>query len=304
MNQIALPYFDFKSYLQKQFGTKVYKVSVDAGFTCPNRDGTVGHGGCTYCNAYGSGNGLRKTDIPGQIKKGIAFAKERYRAKKFIVYFQAFTNTYAPVEDLQRIYDQAFCDPDIVALSIGTRPDCIDDQKLQLINSYAQNYEVWVEYGLESSWDRTLKLVNRLHTYQDFCDAVEMTKTYPKIKMATHVILGLPGETKEDMITTVQRVAALGLHGIKIHSLYIEKNTGMYRYYQKNPFPLMSLDEYAQLVVKALTYLPKDMVIHRITGDPIGPELFLPRWTNRKQDVMNRIHDLLRQLNLEQGCSF
>ena len=283
------PYYDLNTYLKDRFGCRVYKVVLDAGFTCPNRDGTVSTHGCIYCNSQGSG--IHKDPIPirDQVLNGIKFIKNWYRADKIMVYFQAFSNTHEPVEILEQRYKQALCHEDIVALIIGTRPDCIDEQKLAMINQFTKDYEVWIEYGLQSSHNSTLKAINRGHTYEQFVQAVELTKKFPNIKIATHLIFGLPGESKQDMLETVKKIAKLGLHGVKIHNLYIEKNTTLHQQYKEKKFPLLSLDEYVDIVVSALKILPKDMVIQRINGDPKKNSLIAPDWALEKQKILGDV---------------
>ena len=285
-------YYDFRHYLKDSFGCKVYKVVIDAGFTCPNRDGFVAKGGCIYCNANGSGSGKRKKSIREQVLEGIEFVQTRFQAKKIMVYFQAFTNTYAPVDELEKIYKEALCHEDIVALAIGTRPDCIDLEKLEMINQFTKDYEVWMEYGLESSHDRTLTLINRMDTWANFQQAIEWTKRYP-MKTCTHLIMGLPQETYEDMMITVDRVAALNLDAIKIHNLYIEKNTSLQKFYDDYQFPLLSEAEYIDIVCDSLEKLSPHMVIERLNGDPIIKDLYVPEWSRFKQRILLNIEKRL-----------
>lgn len=293
-------YYDFNTYLKQRFGCKVYKVVLDAGFTCPNRDGFVAKGGCIYCNAQGSGSGKKKTPVREQVLQGIEFVKQRYKAEKVMVYFQAFTNTYAPVAELESIYKEALCHPDIVSLAIGTRPDCIDRDKLNMIDQFSQDYEVWMEYGLESSHDRTLTLINRMDTWANFEQAVRMTQEY-KMKVCTHLIMGLPHESYDDMMQTVQRVADLDLDAIKIHNLYIEKNTSLQKFYDDYQFSLLSEDDYIKIVCDSLERLSSRMVIERLNGDPILKDLYLPEWSRHKQRILQGIEHELERRNSYQG---
>lgn len=294
-------YFDFSTYLKQRFGCKVYKVVLDAGFTCPNRDGFVAKGGCIYCNAQGSGSGKKKIPVREQVLQGIEFVKQGYKAKKVMIYFQAFTNTYAPVDELEEIYKQALCHPDIVSLAIGTRPDCIDREKLDMINQFTQDYEVWMEYGLESSHDRTLTLINRIDTWANFEKAVQLTRNYD-MKICTHLIMGLPHESYADMMTTVDRVAQLDLEAIKIHNLYIEKNTSLQKFYDDYQFDLLSQEDYINIVCDSLERLLSYMVIERLNGDPILKDLYVPEWSRNKQDILNGIERELERRNSFQGC--
>ncbi|OED36659.1 TIGR01212 family radical SAM protein [PVC group bacterium (ex Bugula neritina AB1)] len=296
-------YYDFSTYLKRRFGCKVYKVVIDAGFTCPNRDGFVAKGGCIYCNANGSGSGKRKTSVREQVLQGIDFVKKRYKAKKIMVYFQAFTNTYAPVDELEKIYKEALCHPDIVSIAIGTRPDCIDRTKLEMINQFVSDYEVWMEYGLESSHDRTLTLINRMDTLAQFEKAVKLTRDYD-MKICTHLIMGLPYETYADMMLTVDRVARLDLNGIKIHNLYIENNTSLKKFYDDYGFELLSKEAYVNIVCDSLEKLSDQMVIERLNGDPVKQHTYLPDWSLDKQGILMDIDKELERRNTFQGQKY
>ena len=222
-----IPYYKFSEYLKERFGCRVHKITVDAGFNCPNIDGTFSKDGCIFCNNYAFSPALRKkASVEDQIQRGIEHGKTRYKAEKFIVYFQPYSNTYAPVETLKERYDAVRQFPEIAGISIGTRPDCIDAEKISLIETYAQNYEVWIEYGLQSIHDKTLKLINRNHDYKDFFRAIDMTKNRV-IKICAHVIIGLPGETREEILETAKEFSRLNLNGIKIHPLHVVKGTAL-----------------------------------------------------------------------------
>jgi radical SAM protein (TIGR01212 family) len=215
-------YNDFNTYLRERFGCRVQKITIDAGFSCPNRDGTLSFDGCIYCDGKGSGTGAarRAESIKEQIQKAKVRLAGRYKAEKFIAYFQAFTNTYAPCDILRKRYDEALVDSDIVGLAIGTRPDCVDAARLNLIQEHTAKHMVWLEYGLQSIHNRTLEKINRGHTFEDFVQAVRMTQDR-NILICAHVILGLPGESRKDVLDTATALAGLGINGIKIHSLYI-----------------------------------------------------------------------------------
>ena len=295
-------YNDFNSYLRRQLGCRVQKITIDAGFSCPNRDGTLSDTGCVYCDPKGSGTGAagRGQSITDQIQHGKARLADRYKARKFIVYFQAFTNTYAPCDVLRKRYDEAVADSDVVGLAIGTRPDCIDEKKLHLIERYAATRMVWIEYGLQSMHNRTLKRINRGHTFEDFVRAVRMTQGR-NILICAHVILGLPGECKEDILDTAEAIANLGIQGIKIHSLYILKKTPLARLYEAGGCTTLDQHTYIEWVVAFLERLCPDTVIQRLTGDPNRSALLAPAWALQKQQTLSLIRKTLGDRNTFQG---
>jgi radical SAM protein (TIGR01212 family) len=298
-------YYDLNSYLRELFGCRVQKIPLDAGLACPNRDGLVSTGGCIYCNSRGSGTGAMREglSITAQVIRGKDFLKKRYKAKKFIAYFQSFSNTYGPHERLKGLYEEALAVDDIVGLAIGTRPDCIDESMLTILEGYARDYLVWIEYGLQSIHDRTLTFINRGHDVRCFKRAVEATRTRG-IKICTHVILGLPFEDRRDMLATAEAVAAMGIDGIKIHLLYVIKGTGMEKLYQEGTYRCLEQDEYANLVCDFLELLPPDMVIQRLTGDPHPDELVAPEWSLRKNETLSRIKKILADRDSWQGKGF
>ncbi|MBW2174588.1 MAG: TIGR01212 family radical SAM protein [Deltaproteobacteria bacterium] len=300
MTQIQ--YNDFGGYLRKRFGCKVQKITIDAGFSCPNRDGTLSSVGCIYCDGKGSGTGaaLRAESIRKQIQQAKLRLASRYKAKKFIAYFQAFTNTYAPRDILGKRYDEALTDSDIVGLAIGTRPDCVDDAKLDLIGEYTAAHMVWIEYGLQSIHNRTLEKINRGHTFEDFVRAVRMTQGR-NVLICAHVILGLPGESMEDVLDTARALADLGIDGIKIHSLYIPKETPLARLYQDGGFTLLDQETYVRWVVGFLERLPPTVIIQRLTGDPDPSALLAPDWTLNKQQTLSLIRETLESKGTWQG---
>lgn len=289
---------------KEKYGTKICKIPLDAGFYCPNHDGTISFDGCIFCRKGSVAAYVDKTkEIASQLEHGIARIKPHKPHAKFISYFQAYSNTYAPVEVLKSTYDQAVGHPDVVGLSIGTRPDCLDTGKIALINSYAKDYEVWLEIGLQSAFDETLKTINRHHTVDDFVKAVDMAKD-TDIKLCTHVILGLPGETKKDMLETVKFVASLPLHGIKIHLLHVIKDTYLETMYNDGKIKLMEMEEYADLVAEAVSLLPKDMLVHRLTGEAGKNEHVAPLWALRKGTVIKTIDQAFVKNDLWQGKFF
>ena len=296
-------YRDYNSYLKDIFGQRVQKISLDAGLGCPNREGGISGKGCIYCDQKGSGTGantLRDISIRDQIIEGIEWAKKRYSAKKFIAYFQSYTNTYAPAKNLKELYDQIIPYEGIVGLSIGTRPDCIDREKLQLINSYTDNYLVWVEYGLQTSHDKTLAAIDRGHDVKTFVDAVNMTSEYG-INICAHVILGLPGESKEMMLETARFLAEQPINGVKIHSLYVTKGTQLAKMYLNGDFSCMKREEYIETLIDFLELLPPGFIIQRVTGDPDRETLIAPAWTLEKTINLNLFKKRLEERDTWQG---
>ncbi len=287
-------YYSYSRYLKELFGEKVFRVTVDAGFTCPNRDGTKGTGGCIYCY---SGSDYdpekRRRSVREQIAEGIERVRRRYGAEKFLVYFQAYTNTYAPPSQLKPIYDVIREFPEVVGLIVGTRPDCVPDETLELIASYSKDYLVWIEYGLESSHFKSLRWMNRGHGVSDFIDAVLRTRKFKGINICAHVILGLPTEDYDDMMETADFLAALRLDGVKIHPLHVIKNTELERIYLKERFPVLSLEDYVDLVVDFIERLPEKTVIQRITGEAPEDLLIAPSWCSHREK--NRVINLIRK---------
>lgn len=298
-------YYDLNTYLRERFGQRVQKITVDAGFTCPNRDGTLGTGGCVYCNDRGSGTGAaaRGLSVREQLEQGKDALLRRYKARAFIAYFQAFSNTYGPVERLRRVYDEALSVEGIVGLSIGTRPDCVDAPKLDLLQSYCSRRMVWVEYGLQSIHARTLSRINRGHGPEAFIEAVTETRRRG-IAVCAHLILGLPGESRHDMIATAEAVTRLGVDGVKLHLLYVVRGTPLERLYVSGEYHCMTQDEYVETVCDVLERLAPRTVVQRLTGDPHPRELVAPAWSLRKQQTLSRINECLVQRGTRQGCRF
>ena len=298
-------YYSFNNYLKERFGERVQKITLDAGLTCPNRDGTRGRGGCIYCDAKGSGNAGSKKypDIKAQVVSGKAFLSKRYKANKFIVYFQSFSNTYASPETLKKMYDQAVSVPGVVGLSIATRPDCLTPEVIELISEYTDKFMVWLELGMQTSNDATLKRINRGHSYNEFVSGFSLAREYPLL-ICTHVIIGLPGETKKDILKTANDLAGLNPDGVKIHSLYIAKNTALEQLYHKKEFIPIGQDEFAGLACDTLEVISEKTVIHRLTGDPLPDELVAPDWTLYKQETLKRIEQEMARRNSRQGCLY
>ena len=299
MNKKA--YYTFSDYLKEEFGEKVYKITIDAGFSCPNRDGTISKGGCIFCDESGSFSKAHSSalDVQNQVKTGITTLNKRFGANKFLAYFQAFSNTYAPTEKLKKIYDSAFCDERILGISIGTRPDCVDNEKLDLIASYKNP---WLELGLQSTHDITLKKINRGHNFDCFLKAYEKTKE-KGINVCVHIILGL-WETHDEMMQTAQKLAELRVDGVKIHMLCALKNTCLADMYRNNEVGFMEEDEYVQTVCDFLEYLPPETSIHRLAGNGFKKTLIAPLWLGKKFDCLNKIDREFIKRNSYQGVKF
>ena len=291
--------------MKQKFGAKVYKITLDAGFSCPNRDGTISNTGCIFCDDGGSFSRAHSNVLPveQQVLTGIETLSTRFKAQKFMSYFQAYSNTYKPVDELKKIYDSALCHDDIVGLSIGTRPDCVDERKLDLIASYTDKYETWIEYGLQSMHDKTLEFINRGHSYEAFLNAYNQTKERG-INVGVHVILGLPNETREDMLNTIKSIAKLGVDGVKFHCLCVFPNTKLYDMYQNNEITLLEEDDYIKLACDSLEILPEKTTIHRLGGNGLQAIKVAPHWLNKKFEILNKIDAELEKRNSWQGKFF
>lgn len=295
-------YNQFSAYLKQKFGQKVYKITLDAGFSCPNRDGTISNGGCIFCDDGGSFSRAHSSLLPVdvQVETGIKNLSEKFKAKKFMSYFQAYTNTYKPVKELENIYACALKHPDVIGISIGTRPDCIDNEKLDLIASYTKDYETWIEYGLQSIHEKTLKLINRGHDFKTFEHACEETMKRG-INVCVHVILGLPDETRADILKTAETLARMGVNGIKIHDLCVMKNTKLEQIYNQGNLKLLEEEEYVSLVCDFLELLPEKTTIHRLAGNGLQSLKVAPLWLNKKFEILNKIDREFIQRNSWQG---
>lgn len=295
-------YYDFNTYFRSMFGGRVHKITVDAGFSCPNRDGKISYGGCIYCNPQGSGTGLfsKGFSVTDQLKSGSIRVIKRYKTKKFLAYFQSFTNTYAPIEKLKQVYEEALDFEGVIGLAVGTRPDCISDEVLELLEGYAKDYLVWIEYGLQSSHDKTLDYINRGHDFACFKEAVEKTRGRG-INICAHVILGLPNENRKMMLETAKVLGDLGIDGVKLHLLYVVKGTPLEKLYKEGTFKCLGQREYAELVCDFIERLPENVVIQRITGDPHKRELVAPEWPLRKKETVEMIHDIFNERDSFQG---
>ena len=297
-------YNQFSAFLKNKFQAKVYKITLDAGFSCPNRDGTISTGGCIFCDGSGSFSQAHSNllSIEEQVKTGAETLSKRFKAEKFMAYFQAYTNTYKPVNELEKIYKASLAHPDIVGLSIGTRPDSVDDDKLKLISDISKDYYTWIEYGLQSIHNKTLKKINRGETFETFLRSYEKTKEYG-INVCAHVILGL-WETHDEMMETAQKLAELKIDGVKIHMLCALENTKLADMYNNGEIDFMTEDEYVNTVCDFLEYLPADTTIHRLAGNGLKKELIVPRWIGKKLDCLNKIDREFIRRNSFQSSKF
>ncbi len=295
-------YNSFGSYIKKMFTTSVYKVNVDAGFTCPNRDGTVGTLGCIYCNNDSfRPNSCRPTlSITEQINSGIAYIKKRYKAEKFLVYFQPYTNTYAPVDELARLYREALSEPSVIGLAIGTRPDTVDKEKIALLQSLAQRYFILIEYGMQSMYDRTLEFINRGHNYSTFLKALDLTKD-KGIFISTHIIVGFPTETTEEMLSMADEISQLPIDFLKIHQLQVIKETPLEIIYRENPFHVFEYGEYLEFVTEFIERLSPRIVLQRLFATAPDSILIAPHWGKSKQEILRDIEKRLEEKDTYQG---
>jgi radical SAM protein (TIGR01212 family) len=295
-------YYAFSRFLRERFGTKVYRVTVDGGFTCPNVDGRVAVGGCVFCDnrSFSPNRRLPRTSVRAQVERGAALLARRYGADHFLAYFQAATNTYAPVERLRRLYDEALEHPQIVGLAIGTRPDCVPEPVLDLIEGYARRRYVCLELGLQSRHDRSLDWMNRGHHFDAFVDAVQRCQGRG-FDVCAHVILNLPGETRADMLATADALAALPVGAVKIHNLHVVRNTPLADMYRAGTVRLFERDEYVGVVCDFLERLPPGMVIQRLNGDAPPDYLIAPGWCLDKPGLLRAIHAELERRDSWQG---
>ena len=291
-----MEYLSFNEYLKDKFGQKVYKISLDGGFTCPNRDGKTGTRGCIFCSKGGSGDFAesRKMSITEQIENGKKKVEKKIKSGKYIAYFQAFTNTYAPVEILRQKYEEAINHPDIVALSIATRPDCLGDDVLRLLDEMNKIKPVFVELGLQTIHQKSAKYIRRGYDLSVYDKAVRDLKKIG-VNVVVHVILGLPNESENAMLETVKYVCESGANGIKLQLLHVIDGTDLAKDYEKGLFKTLEFDEYVNLIVKCVKIIPKDIVIHRLTGDGAKKDLIAPLWSADKKRVLNAINKALRE---------
>lgn len=294
-------YYSLDWYLKNTFGEKVYKVALDGGMTCPNRDGTLGSRGCIFCSAGGSGDfaARRRETVTEQIDAAIAEIQQRKKTgNRFIAYFQSYTNTYAPLSYLEPLFTEAISHPTIAALSIATRPDCIGEDVLALLEKLSQRKLVWVELGLQSCHDKTAEFIRRGYPLSVFEASVQRLAS-ASIPVITHVILGLPHETREDVFSTIRYLNHLPIQGIKLQLLHVLKDTDLAGLL--GTFPILSMEEYVSLVIECLELLSPETIVHRITGDGPHQLLLAPEWSKNKKAVMNRINQSLKERDTWQG---
>ncbi len=290
-----MKYYSLNNYLRNTFGDKVYKLSLDGGFTCPNRDGTIDTRGCIFCSEGGSGDFAESSllSITEQIEQGKKRVENKIKSDKYIAYFQAFTNTYAPVEILRKKFFEAIRHKDIVALSIATRPDCLDDNILSLLDELNKIKPVFVELGLQTIHEKSAEYIRRGYPLSVYDEAVKRLKSI-SINIVVHVILGLPNESKTDMLETVSYVCKSGIDGIKLQLLHILKNTDLADEYYRGNVKTLELDEYIDIIKACVEIIPSDIVIHRLTGDGAKKDLIAPLWSADKKNVLNKLNKALQ----------
>jgi len=298
-------YHSLNYFLRKKFGDKVFKVALDGGFSCPNRDGTISSGGCLFCSPRGSGDfgGDRRFSITSQFEDIVKMMSKKWKTGKYIAYFQAYTNTYAPIEILREKYEEAISQEGTVALAIATRPDCLNEDVLDLIEEYSNRIYTWVELGLQTCNDESAKIINRGYKLLRFEEALKGLNKR-KIDVVVHTIFGLPGESVEDMLKTIDYVARSDIKGIKMHLLYLVENTPMVELYKNENLEFLKQDEYIDIITRSIAMLPPSMVIHRLTGDAPRELLIGPMWSLKKWEVLNAIDNKLKELDLYQGKNF
>lgn len=298
-------YHTLNQEFKKIFGEKVIKLSLDGGFTCPNRDGSVGNRGCIFCGEEGAGEfaGSRFAPIEKQIEEQKKLLSKKWKTSKYISYFQSFTNTYGPMKRLEKIYMQALNVEGVIGLAIATRPDCLADEVLDLLEKLNEKTFLWVELGLQSIHSKTAKFIRRGYPLSVYNEAIEKLKRR-NIRVVTHLIIGFPNESREEMIESIKTIANTHTWGIKLHSLYIQRGTDLYEYYLKNPFSLLTREEYIQIIVDGIELLPKEMVVHRVTGDGKKELLYAPKWSADKRSVLNGLDKELKRRGSYQGFRY
>lgn len=298
-------YHSLNYFLRGRFNCKVYKISLDGGFSCPNRDGKISTGGCMFCSERGSGDyaGNNNLSIHQQFLSIKAIMEKKWKEGKYIAYFQAYTNTYGPISLLREKYEEAINEDDVVALAIATRPDCLDEEVLDLLQELSKKVYIWVELGLQTVSDNTALKINRGYKLDVFETALKNLRTRG-IDVVCHVIFGLPGESLEDMLNTVKYLSNKDIQGIKFHLLHLMKNTPMVELYNSGQLHFLSQEEYVKLVCKSIAILPKNVVIHRLTGDAPRNLLLGPMWSLKKWEVLNSIDDFLEKEGIYQGRDY
>lgn len=298
-------FYSLNNYLKETFGKKVYKVSLDGGFTCPNRDGKISNKGCLFCSDHGSGEfaGNRKKSITEQIDEQLEFIYRKNKDSEVIAYFQNFTNTYGNIEYLKKIYYEALSHKKVIGIVIATRPDCIDNEVLELLSNINKEHFLWVELGLQTANNNIGEIINRGYKtacYIDICKKLNEKN----IKFVTHMIVGLPFDTEENLFDTIDLINEVNSWGIKIHLLYVLKNSNLERYYKKTPFKIYERDEYVDIVTRLISKLNPNIVVHRLTGDAKKDDLYLPLWSSDKRKVLNEIQKKLKENEIHQGKNY
>jgi radical SAM protein (TIGR01212 family) len=295
-------YNSFGSYIKKHFGTTVYKVNVDAGFTCPNRDGTISTSGCIFCNndSFRPNSCTPNLSLIEQIRNGITYIKKRYKAEKFLVYFQPYTNTYAPVDELERLYREALSEPSVIGLAIGTRPDTVDEDKIALLESMAEKYLIIIEYGMQSMYGKTLEFINRGHDYNTFLKTLNLTKNRG-IFVGAHLIVGFPTETRGEMLSMADEVSHIPIDFLKIHQLQVIKDTPLETIYTENPFYVFGYGEYLEFVTEFIERLSPRIVLQRLFATAPDDILIAPRWGKSRQEILRDIEKRLEFKDTYQG---
>ena len=295
-------YHTFNYYLKTRYSRKVSKIILDAGFTCPNRDGTKGYGGCIFCSEQGSGdsNLVRNEDLLRQYETNKTVMDRKWPDSLYIPYFQSFSNTYGPLDKIRDMLAPFLEMNEVAEIAIATRCDCLEDETITYLDETAKRKPLWLELGLQTSNDRTGRLINRCYTFEDLVSALKRLEN-TSIKVCIHVMDGLPFETKEDMLQTIRDLSRLPFQGIKIHMLHVLKDTALGDMYLRNPFPLLEREEYIELVVRQLELLKEDIIVQRLTGDPIKEELIAPDWLLNKTTILNDIDKLMRKEDTWQG---
>ena len=303
-NWLGKPYYSLDACLKQTFGEKIYRLSLDGGFSCPNRDGKLDTRGCIFCSAGGSGDFAadRKKSVTDQLIEAKECIVSKTNAKHFIAYFQAYTNTYADISYLRTVFSEALCPDEIVALSIATRVDCVGDEVLQLLQELQEEFHkpVWIELGVQSTCNETLLRIRSGFTYEACKEAIMRLHNYG-IPTIVHLILGLPGESKDQMLHSVKQICSLPISGLKLQLLHVLSGTDLAAEYKKSPFPVFDLEDYCQFVVTCIEHVPKHIVLHRITGDGPKKLLVAPLWSGDKKRVLNRIHSIFRERDTWQG---
>ncbi len=292
-------------WLRERFGVRVAKIALDAGLGCPNRDGTLSFDGCLFCDQLGSGTGAagRGVGLTAQIEAALPKLRKRYKAEKFIAYFQAFSNTHGPSALLARLYEEALRFDEVIILAVGTRPDCLAEDKLELLARINRQKEVWLELGLQSALDKTLRAINRGHDFAAFASAVRVAASWG-LKVWAHLILGLPGEGFEEAAETMRRISPLGLCGVKLHGLYVSADAPLAGPYGRGEVELLSLEQYVGWVARLIGLMPPQWVIQRLTSDPNPESLMGPKWMLDKPRVLKAINERLEELDVRQGAYF